>query len=322
MGMTKQLSVAYHSLSTLLEAGVPIIRSLTTTASTSTGRLQKAFSALVKDISAGDSLASAMAHHSDVFAPLDLTLIEAAETSGNLAESFKYLSQWYEFRQRLKNILISGLMLPLAILHIAIAIGPLPALFLGGMSLAEYAFIEISSVALLYGTVGIIYALLRMVPPGSWLRWLLDAMMLRIPVLGQALRQITLSRYCRAFNMLYRAGVPITQCAQKALSVTGNAVIADLLKGGTQSAQAGGLIWEGFSHKLPLEFLQLWQIGEETGELDATVARLAVNTAETGQMLFVEFCRWLPRVIYFAILISVALLIIKSFTMVISSAGI
>jgi len=316
--MTKGLSIAYYNLSTMLEAGMPIIKSLNTTASTSTGRLRKAFGAVAERISSGDSLANAMARHPAVFAPLDLTLIEAADISGNLAGSFKYLSQWYEFRQRLKNILISGFTLPLVILHIAIAVGPLPALFLGGTSLAEYAFMEARTLALLYGTLGIIYAVLRMVPPGSSLRWLLDAVKLRMPVLGQALRQIALSRYCRAFDMLYKAALPITQCAQIAAGATGNAVMADLLKGGAKSAQAGKLVCEGFSHKLPAEFLELWRIGEEAGQLDSIIQRLAVTMAESGEQLFIEFCRWLPRVIYFLILLFLALLVLYSFTMIMS----
>jgi len=146
-----------------------------------------------------------------------------------------------------------------------------------------------------------VVAIYRLMPNTGLLRRFLDTLTLRIPVLNQAIRQLALSRYCLTFNLLYQSGIPITQCAQKASSITGNAIMADLLKGGAESAQAGNLVCEGFSRKLPTDFLERWRIGEETGELDKTVQRLADNNSETAEYLFVEFCRWLVRVIYFLI---------------------
>ncbi len=87
--------------------------------------------------------------------------------------------------------------------------------------------------------------------------------------------------------------------------------MTDLLKGGAESARAGKSVYEGFSGKLPTDFLQLWQIGEEAGELDKTVKRLGDNTSETAEWLFVEFCRWLVRLIYFLILAVLAIIVLS-----------
>ncbi len=299
--MSRKLAVAYYNLSIMLDAGMPVIKALETTTAGATGNLKKAFAALAKGASEGDSLAETMKKFPWTFAPIDIMLVEVAETSGNLPKSFKHLSQWYEFRIKLKHIIISGLMLPLAIFHIAAFIIPLPRLVLGQTSVIGFFLRVLGTLAAFYVPVAVIIAILHLMPNKGQLRKVFDTVILWIPGLGQAIRQLAISRFCRAFNLLYEAGIPITQSVQKATDVTGNCFITDLLKGGAESAKAGKLVYEGFSHKLPADFLNLWQIGEETGELDKTIQRLANNYSDTAEWLFVEFCRWMVRLFYFLI---------------------
>jgi type IV pilus assembly protein PilC len=310
--MIKQLATAYHNLSIMLEAGIPVKQALNATASGLKGKLRKTFSALTKGVSAGNGLAYTMSKHPNIFATLDVTLVDAADTSGNLPEAMKLLSQWYAFRTRLKNRLISGLVLPLAVLHIAAFVGPLPFLFLGMINGTGYIIQVAKILALFYIPAILIPAILHVVPRTGILQRFTDALVLKIPVLGKALRKIAIGRYCWAFYMLYKAGIPITQCAQQATGVTGNVIVADVLKGGAESARAGNMVCEGFSPELPAEFLNLWRIGEETGELDKCVKRLADNTGESAELLFGEFFQWLPRLIYFLICVILVILILKA----------
>jgi len=305
--MTKKLAVAYYNLSVMLEAGMPMLKALDTTTAGLKGNLKKAFSALATGASKGDSLAESMRKHPWIFAPLDVMLVEVAEMSGNLPQSLKHLSQWYEFCNRLKHIIISGLLLPATIITIAAPIFPLPYLILGQINFVKYFLQILETLAMFYVPAAIIVAIYRLMPNTGLIRRLLDAFTLRIPGLGQAIRQLALSRYCRTFNLLYQAGIPITQCAQKASEATGNALMTDLLKGGAESAQAGKTVYDGFSRRLPSDFLNIWQISEETGELDKTVKRLADITSEKAEWLLVEFCRWLVRVIYFLVLAALAI---------------
>jgi type II secretory pathway component PulF len=305
--MTRNLALAYHNLSIMLEAGIPVFRAFTTTAQTSKGRLRHAFSAVAQKISKGESLVEAMLKYPKVFAPLDITLIEAADLSGKLPESLMLLSRWYDFRRHLRGVITSGLMLPFVLINVTAFIGPLPALLLGKIGLIHYIIEAIGTLALFYLPFTIILAILRLTPSAGLSRRLLDAFTLRIPLLGRAVRQLALTRFCRVFNMLYKVGVPITQSAQKATGLTGNWTMTKLLKGGAESAQAGNMVCDGFSNKLPIEFLSLWRIGEETGELDNTVNRLADTTGQTAERLLFEFSQWLPRVIYW--LVSIVIII-------------
>lgn len=314
--MIKQLATAYHNLSIMLEAGIPVQQALKTTAAGLKGKLRKTFSALIKGVSAGNGLAYTMSKHPKVFATLDVTMVHAADTSGNLPEAMKLLSQWYDFRTRLKNRLISGLVLPLAVLHIAAFVGPLPFLLLGMINGTGYIIQVVKVLALLYIPTILILAILRVMPRTGILRRFTDALVLKIPVLGKALRKIAIGRYCKAFYMLYKAGIPITQCAQQATGVTGNVIVADVLKGGAESARAGNMVCEGFSPELPADFLNLWRIGEETGELDKCLKHLADNTSESAELLFGEFFRWLPRLIYLLICIMLVILIFRAVALV------
>ncbi len=309
--MKRNLAIIYHDLAVMFEAGLPILKSLNTVASGLRPSLKKVFSNLAGSVSKANSLAESMAKYPNVFAPLDLMLVETAELSGKLPECFSMLSAWYEFCNRIKRIILSRLMLPLVLIHIVALIGPFPTLFLGQTTIADYILEVAATLALFYVPAAITLAILYLMPRTGLLRRFLDALTLRTPLLGRAVRQLAISRYCRAFNMLYKAGVPIAQCAQKAPGVTGNAIIADFFKGGAESVRAGNPVCDGFSRKLPIDFLNLWQIGEETGELDNSIQKLADNSGESAQFLFTQLGQWLPRLIYWLICIVIVIKIFR-----------
>jgi type IV pilus assembly protein PilC len=259
----------------MLDAGLPIIKSLDTVSEGLQGHLRIIFSNLSQSLSKGNTFADSMAEYPKVFARLDLMLVKSAELSGELPNCFKMLSNWYEFKNRIKGILISGLILPILIFHIMVFIVPLPSMVLGKISPTEYLIKIAIVLGLLYLLIGIPLTLYYSTPNTGIFRRLLDVLILRIPLLGQAVRQVSISRYCRGFNMLYKAGVPIADCASQAPELTGNLVISDLFKGGAASTKAGKMAFEGFSNRLPLDYLNIWQTGEQIGELDKMVDKIA-----------------------------------------------
>jgi type IV pilus assembly protein PilC len=309
--MSSKLALAYHNLSVTLEAGIPISTSLNIIVEGQKGRLKRVFADLAKFISKGNSLAEAMARQPGVFAHIDLMLVETAEATGNLAEVFRMLSGWYEFSDRLWKKMLARLMLPFVLIFVAAIFGPLPFFFLGKIELGQYISRVTGILALFFLPAGLILGAYYLMRKVAIFRRFLDALILRIPLFGQAVRQLAISRFCRAFNMLYKAGVPITQCVQKAACVTGNATVDNFFKGGFKSALAGNMISEGFSRKLSAEFLHLWQIGEESGELDKTVQKLASDSGESAEFLFNELGQWLPRVTYWLVCIVIAFQIFR-----------
>ena len=296
--MRSKLALIYHDLAVLLDAGLPIIKSLDMVSEGLQGHLRKIFSDFSKSVSQGNTFADSMAKYPRVFARLDVMLVKSAELSGELPNCFKMLSNWYEFRNRIKGILISGLILPLLILHIMVFIVPLPSMVLGKISPTEYMMQIAKVLGLLYLLIGITLAVYHSVPNNGLFRRLLDVLILRIPILGQAVRQLSICRYCRGFNMLYKAGVPIKDCAAQATELTGNLIIADIFQGGAASIAAGNMAYKGFSNRLPLDYLNIWQTGEQIGELDKMVDKIAEIAGDRAELLFTEFAKWLPRLLY------------------------
>jgi type IV pilus assembly protein PilC len=308
----------YHKFSILLAAGVPILQSLRDTAKISGGKIRKALLAVADSVAGGDNLAEAMSKHPKVFLPLDVTLIQAGAESGNLTEVLKFLSQWYDFYNRLRRTILSGMVLPVFLIHFAAVVGPASGFVLRRYGLREYYLQAVVVLAFLYVPTFIILGILHLTPKAGLPRKLLDAFALHIPLFGRAIKNLALSRFCKVFAMLYKAGVPIIQGVEIASGVTGNTIVTGMVIGGADSGRAGNLISAGFSKRLPPDLLSIWQVGEDTGKLDEAVGYLADEFSEVAQLLFAELATWLPRLIYFAILAVMAVQIVKSWSIIYS----
>ena len=311
--MAKSLAPAYHNLSIMLDAGVPLLRSLNTVGSGLDLRLRRDFLKLAESASKGNPLAETMAQSPKIFDPVDVMLIKAAETSGSLPESFKLLSQWHESSQRIRRKILSGMALPILLIHVMAFIVPVPGFVLGGWQIKLYLISVVKILLWFYIPAAIIFVILRMTPKTGPLRRLFDRLTLKIPLLGRAVYKLALSRYCWVFHMLIKAGVPITDCAEKAAAAAGNAVVTDLVKPAVASTKAGRPVSDGLSTELPLDFLDIWRVGEETGKLDDVTKRLADNNAEAAEFWLNEFARWLPRLVYCLVCLLMIYYIFKGF---------
>jgi type II secretory pathway component PulF len=297
------IGLAYHNLSTMLGAGVPLLRSLKTVGQGLSGRVRPAFQELTEAVSKGNRLAETMALHPKVFPPLDVMIVEAAEESGSLAELLGLLSNWHEYCQRIRKKILAGLTLPVVLIHLTAIFAPLPAFFLRGGHIVPLVGEMVAILSLAYIPAAIIIAILRTAPKTGLLRQILDRFALRIPVLW-------------VFHMLLKAGLPITACAAKAADAAGNAVVAEQVRGGAEAATRGHPVSEGFGAKVPMDFLDLWRVGEETGELDNATGRLATSKGEDAEFLLAEFGRWLPRVIYFLVCLLIIYYIRRNFAVI------
>ncbi|MBN2138985.1 MAG: type II secretion system F family protein [Sedimentisphaerales bacterium] len=310
---SKMLSTAYESLSSLLEAGVPLIRSLKTVTAGLRGREKAGFLSVTTAIEKGTPLSEAMAGRGKVFSQLEIMIVGAAEASGNLAESFTLLGKWHEFSRRIRRRLWSGLMLPIFVIHAVAFVVPLPALIIGGFDFGAYFRTASRVLAVPYLIAAVIIGIIVLTPQTGIARRMLDRISLRIPALGRGIYYVALSRYCWVFHMTCKAGMPMTECADMALKVVGNAVVVELFRPTLASVKAGNAFSEGLNSKLPPEFLEPWRIAEETGKLDEVSERLAVRNGEKAEFWFREFAIWFPRVVYLILMIVLAIIVIRQF---------
>ena len=310
--MSKSLSNAYHNLSLMLASGVPIKRCFEAAAKATKGKEARAFNAVSADVMKGMTVQESMAQY-EVFSQMDIMIVDAGEQSGKLAECVKQLSEWHGFVYKLRRTVRSGMVLPVLILHIAAPLIQIPKVALGGASISEGIFGIVKTLMVFYVPLIITVLIVKFAGPESAARAILDKIAMRIPLLGKAMMAMALARFTRAFSTLYSAGVPITVCAKKAVSMTGNEVVRRQLAETETSVMAGDEMWKGFSSKLPPELIESWQVGEESGELDKVSQRLAKVYQDKAEFLFEQFAEWLPKVAYAIVAIIMIINIFKGF---------
>ncbi|MHC4855729.1 MAG: type II secretion system F family protein, partial [Planctomycetota bacterium] len=286
----------YHNLSVMLNAGVSITRALQSVHKG--GRYGRLFLRIEQDVAQGNGLSDAVRNCQAKFQKLDRELIHVGEETGQLPEMFEELSQWYSFRQRLNRTIRSGMMYPLLMIHALAFIGPVVPFALNEFNTGIYFRGFFGILAFFYIPAAVILAMKYLTPKQGPFRWMLDSFTIFLPLLGKAVRELELSRYTKIFAITYRAGIPIVQCAEMATDVVSNRVMYGYLKGAQERANLGQEMSLGFSNKLPAEFISMWQVGEESGELDNSAFRLAKMHAENAEMRFSTIAQWTPRIVY------------------------
>lgn len=316
--MSRYLNQVYHNLATLLDAGVPLLRTLKTAGS----GLGKASGVLVEmrsSVQEGKDLAEAMAEHPKMFDGFDIAVVRVGETAGALPESFKMLGEWYDFKKRMRGIIISGSVYPLLLLHLGALIAPVPRLVLGHIGMWEYFQAVAGILALVYVPLTALLLFLKFRPRRGRAALVFDKFTLGIPVLGEAVKQLGISRFTRAFHIMCRAGIPYLQGIEMAMENTPNAAVAQMFAQAAEQGRRGEGMFTGLSQRLPEYYRNLWEIGEESGELDEVTGRLARITGESAEMWFTELAKWLPRIMYFFIMMIMVYLIFTTASSVVGS---
>lgn len=307
----------YQSLSTLLKAGVPIIRAVQTASRALRGSWRRMALSLETDLRRGITLAESMEHKKRFFDSLEVELIRTGEQTGQLAEMVEQLGEWRQFLLHIKRIFFSGMALPVFILHAAAMVIPIPILgkaFLSGEGTVMEYFYSVGRILLsFYLPAAIAAVLVAWTPSQGPLRRMYDAFLCAIPLLGKAVIHLALSRYAKTFAMLYGAGIPIIQAAEQATRNCGNWVVAQRLKGGYLNTKKGLPMSAGFAPTVDPEFREIWLVGEETGELDQCARRLGNMYAEQAELRFKTFARGFPIMVYLILLMVLAFVVIQGF---------
>lgn len=309
----------YHNLSALLAAGVPINRALT--AAMPRGRLGRLFFDIAASVSKSESLAEAVESRRRRFEPLDVTLIRVGEDTGNLSEVLAMLAEWYTFRQQIRRVIGSGLVLPALMVHLLALLAPVPSFALGGWDVKGYVTGVVMILAMFYIPAAAILAVLYLTPKRGLLRTLLDTFVYGLPILGRAVRDLSLSRYSKVFGIALKSGLPIVKSAELALDIAPNAVVRRALCGSLAAVKKGNEMSEGFSRRLPGEFLELWKVGEETGDLDECAIRLGKLFGQAADRGFQTVAEWTPRLVYAIVAGVMVYHILKGFSHIYGSLG-
>jgi type IV pilus assembly protein PilC len=289
-------AVFANKLSALIDSGVPIVRSLTLMAGQQKKPMfRRALEAIGRDISEGDSLGKAMRKWPKVFDRLSVAMVEAGELGGVLDETLKRLALLLEQNAKLQNQVKGALGYPVAVLVIAVLVFLGMTIFLIptfatifeqlGADLPPFTQLMVNISALLRSPFSIY--LVGVLVITAWFfrgfyktpvgRRRVDGVMLKITLFGDLIQKTATAQFCRTFSALSKAGVPILKALEIVKETAGNAVIADAIQASRTELQNGIPLSVALSRKrvFPEMALSMLEIGEETGEMDKMLSKVA-----------------------------------------------
>jgi type IV pilus assembly protein PilC len=293
----KDKAVFSRQFAALVNAGVAMVRSLgVLSEQCENPKLKKALMGVSSDVQQGISLSDSMRKYPECFDDLYVAMIQAGEVGGVLDEVLNRLAKLLEDVARLQNQIKAALSYPVTVGSLAILIFfgmvrfllpifatifkdigvELPA-FTQAMMNISYFVQDIFNVAILVGVVvGLVFAFKQYYKTRVG-RETVDRMMLKMPLFGDLIQKSATARFCRTFGALTRSGVPILTCLEIVRDTAGNQIIANAVDEARREIQTGGMISIALQKEqvFPLMAIQMISIGEETGELDKMLSKVA-----------------------------------------------
>ncbi|MBA4148769.1 MAG: type II secretion system F family protein [Verrucomicrobia bacterium] len=300
----------YHQLGALLIAGVPVLQSLEHLGRNPPSRaFRKVLAQAHADISGGDNFTRSFSRADHDLPLFDVALLEAGEQSGRLEICLQMLAQYYRERAKLARQVISNCIYPAVLLHMVILIFPtsmLVALALRGET-APFVMQKVVMLAPIYAAIWI-GAVLLQEKRSEQLRASLEHFLDAIPILGSARRKLALARLSAALEALIRAGVPVLAGWNLAAAASGSPRLRRRVAAWKPEFEMGQTPAELLrqSPEFPDMFANLYASGEISGQQDDTMHRLHMYYQEEGTRTMRTFAQWLPRLVYFVIVIVIA----------------
>ena len=289
------INFCFH-LEQLARAGVPLLEGLTDLRDSIN---HPAFQSIVTSLSAriegGETLSQAMTVHPEAFNPIFINLIRAGESSGQLPEILNNLTESLKWEDELaaqtKKLLlypafVGGIVLAVTVFLMVFMV-PQLKVFVKNMgqtlSLQTQILFAISDMLvnhglwLLSGGVICLLAIPVILRRRPQLQQTVDALKLRLPVIGPILKKIILARFAGVLAMLYAAGIPVLEAIRSTQAIAGNRIIEQALRDAEQGITDGASISESFraTALFPPLILRMLRIGESTGRLDSTLLNVA-----------------------------------------------
>lgn len=295
---TRDLVIFTRQLSTMVSAGVPLTRCLVTLQEQANSKYFKmVIASITKDVEAGGALAAAFAKYPNVFSEVYINMVRAGDAGGILDEILKRLASQLERDSSMKKKIRSAMAYPTVIMGITviaffgIMIFVLPKIGkiitdLAGedASLPVYTQFMLDLSAFLQKNAIPIVAVSII---GTWLvrryiktpkgKYQFHALLLRIPIIKTVVTKIAIARFARTFASLMSSGVTVLDALDVTGGAIGNKVIEAELKDAAKAVKNGKQLSEPLSHSkhFPPIVAQMLAIGEETGQIDTILVKVA-----------------------------------------------
>ena len=316
---SKDLVIFTRQMATLIDAGVPILRTLVLLKDqTESPVLRKVLEDVIASVQGGESLSSAIAKHPEAFSAIYINMVRAGEAGGILDKVLERLAYQQEKDSAIRSKIRGAMIYPSVIFTVTIIaffilmtfivpkIGSILAQLTGGKSkLPIYTRILLSlshvmkspefifSVIVGVPVIVILFRHYKKTPKG---RYAWHSLLLKLPGVKNIIVKTAVARFARIFGSLMAAGVSIVEAINTTAGAIGNAVIEKELVDCSKAVQAGGSFASELAKKphFPPIVVQMLAVGEETGKTDEVIVKVAefyeeeVDTAVAGISSIIE----------------------------------
>ncbi len=294
---TKTLMIFTRQLATLIDSGLPLLRSLTVLGKQEPNPVLKStINTLADSVQSGSTFSESLAAHPKIFNKLYINMVKAGELGGVLEVVLNRLAEYQEKAQKLKNKIVSAMVYPTIVMFIAVAIMAFLMLFivpkfkqifdemLDGQKLpmltemvtgfsskfAQYWWVVLLGAITLF----LIYKFVASTKKG---RYAIDSFKLKMPLFGNVQRKSAISRFSRTLGTLVTSGVPILQALNITRDTAGNVVISNAIDRVHESVKEGESIVAPLeaSKVFPPMVISMVDVGEETGQLPEMLLKIA-----------------------------------------------
>lgn len=293
----EELVVFSRQFTTLIEAGIPVVESLgILEEQVENPYFKTVITSILKDVKEGSALSGALSKHKNVFPEIYLSMVEAAEISGNLPEILNRVSVYLEKTSALRKKIISAMYYPIIIIFITIGItgfmmirivptfkdmfaqldAKLPGPTLVLIAISDFLRRIETMIALVIFVVIAPFIFKKVISTHKGKR-LFHKFLLKLPVFGDLIKKIAIAKFSRTFATLIRSGVSIVRCLEIVGKTAGNAIVEDAV------AESKTAIQEGQPISTPLEgtgvfppmVTKMIAVGEKSGKLEEMLSKIA-----------------------------------------------
>ena len=291
-----ELSVFCRQFSTMIDAGVSLVRCLSVLAEqTQNARLRRIILDIQKEVESGQTISKAMSKYPTVFNNLFIGLVRAGEIGGVLEETMQRLSTFLEkdveLRRKVKSAMTYPMIVVVAALGIVVGlctfivpkfiqlfkdlgVKEFPALTTGLMVFSD--FLVHKTILCLIIIVALRFSMEAIAKTKTG-RYVFDRLKLKVPVFGPLNHKVALARFARTLGTLLVSGVPILQALETVSGTVSNVVMSDAIMEARARIREGDRIGDPLikSKLFPPMVVHMISIGEESGALDAMLAKIA-----------------------------------------------
>ncbi|MBN1522373.1 MAG: type II secretion system F family protein [Candidatus Aureabacteria bacterium] len=303
----KEQFVFFSELSTLLEAGIPILRAVETLENSPgiKGNFHKTLSLIRFDIGRGSSFSESSSRRK-AFPQLFLNLLSAGEKSGKLPEIARKISSFIQRELTFQKRITGALIYPLFLLHFAIIAPPLYLIFSQGF--LSYVLFVTKTLSALYLVVVLCWFLYKTLSTLDPFSLSFNYILLKIPILGKIIKSFSLYRFYISFYYLYDAGYDLRRSFMESAHFISHKGLKHSLEPILRKIGQNMPLEDALSQNslIPLTDTNLLTAGEKTGSLDKTLLQLLSIYSEKIEMQLELIEKLLPKLVFFGIALFVA----------------